>query len=166
MTPATYKFLADIVLVIHFAFVAFVVLGLLTIWLGYFLRWGFVRNFYFRAAHILSMAVVLLESVFGIVCPLTDWENQLRKLGGQVVYEDKTFMQYWIHKIMFFQLQPATFTIIYSSFFTALVLSFIFVRPKLPGWIGRGHGPVTGQVETDSNPGKTETDDDPRDSRD
>ena len=165
-SPGTYRLLADIVLVIHFAFVAFVVIGLLITWLGYFLNWAFVRNFYFRAVHILSMAVVLLETVFGIVCPLTDWEIQLRKLGGQVVYGDQTFMQYWIHKIMFFQLEPAIFTIIYSSFFTALVLSFIFVRPRLPGWLSRKNDPGTGKIEAAANPDKPETENDPRDSRD
>ena len=41
-----YSMLAHIVLLIHFAFVTFVVLGLLLTWLGYFLRWKFVRNFY------------------------------------------------------------------------------------------------------------------------
>ena len=141
--------LAHIVLLIHFAFVTFVVLGLLLTWLGYFLRWKFVRNFYFRAAHLLAMAVVLLEALFGVVCPLTTWEIQLRKLGGQVVYEDQTFMQYWIHKIMFFQLEQTTFTIIYSVFFTALLLSFIFVFPELPG---RKAKPLPEQPETENDP--------------
>ena len=150
-SPGTYRMLADLVLVIHFTFVSFVVIGLLLPWLGYFLRWKFVRNFYFRAAHILAMAVVLLEALFGVVCPLTTWEIQLRKLGGQIVYEDQTFMQYWIHKIMFFQLEPGTFKIIYSCFFTALILSFIFVFPELP-WRKK------------NLPDQPETENDPRDS--
>ena len=128
----TYKLLADIMLVIHFAFVLFVVVGLFIIWLGYFRRWDFVRNFYFRAAHLLAMGGVLLESLFGIVCPLTHWEIQLRQLGGQTVYGDQTFMQAWIHKILFYNLESSTFTIIYGCFFTAVVLSFIFIFPKLP----------------------------------
>ena len=165
-SPGTYKLLADIVLVIHFAFVAFVVVGLLIIWLGFFLRWRFVRNFYFRAAHILSMAVVLLESIFGVVCPLTEWEIQLRELGDQVAYGGQTFIQYWVHKVMFFQWEETTFEIIYFCFFTALVLSFVFVRPKLPGWIARKNDPETGLMNADNDPEKPETDNDPRDSRD
>lgn len=161
---AIYTMLAHLVLFIHFSFVAFVVIGLLLTWLGYFMRWDFVRNFYFRAAHILSMGIVLMESLLHIECPLTGWENDLRLLAGQVSYQDKSFMQYWIHKIMFFQLEPGTFTIIYSSFFTALVLSFIFVRPKLPGWFGKKKGPPTAIREDGNNPGRPETDDDPRDS--
>ena len=144
-----YSLLSHLVLLIHFVFVAFVVVGLLLTWLGYFLRWKFVRNFYFRSAHLLAMAVVLLEALFGVVCPLTTWEIQLRKLSGQVVYEDKTFMQYWLHKIMFFQLEQATFTIIYSCFFTALILSFVFVFPELP-W--RKENPLPDQPETENDP--------------
>ena len=132
-----YRMLAHVVLVIHFAFVSFVVVGLLLTWIGYFLSWSFVRNFYFRAAHILAMGVVLLEALFGVVCPLTTWEIELRTLGGQIVYEDQSFMQYWIHKIMFFQLEPLTFKIIYGCFFTALLLSFFFGRPRAPGWLTR-----------------------------
>jgi hypothetical protein len=144
-----YRLLAHIVLVIHFAFVAFVVIGLLLTWIGYFLRWKFVRNFYFRSAHILAMAVVLLEALFGVVCPLTTWEDQLRRLGGEGIYHDKTFMQYWIHKIMFYQFEPGTFKFIYSCFFIALLLSFIFVFPELP-W--RKEKTLPGQPETENDP--------------
>ena len=160
----TYRLLADTVLVIHFAFVAFVIIGLLITWIGYFRRWSFVRNFYFRAIHILSMGVVLLESVFDIVCPLTDWEIQLRTLGGQTVYGEQTFMQYWIHKIMFFNLGTTTFIIIYAGFFTALVLSFFFVRPGLPGWLSGKRAAPGEKIETDTIPDNPETDHDPRDS--
>ena len=158
----TYRLLADTVLVIHFAFVAFVIIGLLITWIGYFRRWSFVRNFYFRAIHILSMGVVLLESVFDIVCPLTDWEIQLRTLGEQTVYGEQTFMQYWIHKIMFFNLGTTTFIIIYAGFFTALVLSFIFVRPGLPGWLSGKRAAPGKNIETDAAPDNPETDHDPR----
>ena len=148
-SPATYRLLADIVAVVHFTFIAFVVGGLLITWLGYFLGWAFVRNFYFRATHILAMAVVLLESIFGIVCPLTDWEMTLRKLGGQAPYGDQGFMHDWVHTLLFLDLQPSTFTIGYACFFMALVLSFIFVFPELP-W--RKEKPVQGKPETENDP--------------
>jgi len=128
---ALYRVLADTTLVIHFGFVVFVVLGLLVTWLGYFLKWRFVRNFWFRALHILAMGVVVAESVFGVTCPLTTWEHDLRVAGAQTTYEE-TFMEHWVHKMLFFDLGPSTFTIIYVVFFTALVLSVIVVRPRWP----------------------------------
>jgi hypothetical protein len=73
-------------------------------------------------------------------------------------------MQYWIHKIMFFNLGTTTFIIIYAGFFTALVLSFIFVRPGLPAWLSGKRAAPGEKIETDTIPDNPETDHDPRDS--
>ena len=76
--------LADLILLLHFAFVIFVVGGLVAIWVGYFLRWRFVRDVRFRVAHLLAMAFVLGESLLGIICPLTTWEDKLRMKAGEM----------------------------------------------------------------------------------
>ena len=132
-----YSLFADLMLVVHFSYVAFVVLGLLATWIGYFLRQGWARNFYFRATHLAAMAIVVAESVFGIECPLTTWENDLRVAAGGGASYEESFMQHWIHRVMFFELEPEAFTIIYCVFFAALVLSFIVVRPNWPRWLSR-----------------------------
>ncbi len=131
---AYWALLADTIVVAHFAFVSFVVIALPVVWLGFFCRWRWVRNFWFRAIHLLMMGVVVFESVTGIVCPLTNWESECRRLAGQTGYHDKGFVEYWTHRLMFFQLEPSTFTVIYIVFFTLLVGSFVFVRPRLPGF--------------------------------
>lgn len=123
-----YLLTADAVLAIHFAFVLFVVLGLGAIWIGWLRKWRFVRNVWFRVAHLAAMGGVVLESVFGITCPLTTWEKDLRVAAGADVYEE-TFMQHWVHKAMFFQLPPAVFTAMYVLFFLGIVLSLIVVKP-------------------------------------
>ena len=127
-----YLLSADVVLVVHFAFVLFVVLGLAAIWIGWFCKWKAVRNVRFRVAHLACMGVVVLESVFGVVCPLTTWEKDLRFAAGSEVYEE-TFMQHWVHKAMFFELPPAVFTVIYVVFFLGIVLSLIVVKPDWRG---------------------------------
>jgi hypothetical protein len=43
---------ADIVVAVHAAYVAIVVVGFAAILLGSSARWRWVRNFYFRAAHL------------------------------------------------------------------------------------------------------------------
>ncbi len=120
---------ADAVLLIHFAFVAFVTLGLAAIWIGWLRRWRFVRDLRFRVAHLACMGLVLLESVFGVVCPLTNWEKGLRAAAGQESYQE-TFMQHWIHKALFFEVPPPLFTAIYALFFTAIALSWFVVKPE------------------------------------
>lgn len=131
-----YTFLADLILLIHFGYVAFVALGLLATWIGYFLRRRWAQNFYFRAAYLACMAIVVAESAFGIECPLTTWENDLRVEAGGASYQE-SFMEDWIHRLMFFDLSAGTFTIIYVVFFAALVLSLIVIPPSLPAWLRR-----------------------------
>ncbi|MBI3874801.1 MAG: DUF2784 domain-containing protein [Verrucomicrobia bacterium] len=124
--------LADLVLVIHFAFVAFVVIGLILVWLGWWRRWEWVRNFWFRLLHLLAMGFVAAEAVLGVTCPLTTWENQLRLTAGGGERYAGSFIQHWIHKVMFFQLPERVFTMAYLIVLAAIMLSFWVVPPRWP----------------------------------
>ena len=137
MNSRLYGLAADAVLVVHFAFVAFVVLGLVVILLGGMLRWKFVHNFYFRTTHLVAMGYVVMESVAGITCPLTTWENDLRLMAGGDGPYAGSFVQHWIHRVMFFQASETTFTAIYIVFFLVVLLSFGLVRPDWPEWLPR-----------------------------
>jgi hypothetical protein len=121
--------LADLILIFHFAIVLFVGLGLLFVWMGYFLNFRLVRNVYFRLAHLLVMGIVVLESCVGWVCPFTIWENQLRGSTGQAGYSE-SFVAHWIHRLLFYEFSERTFTIIYIVFFALVAASFIIVRPE------------------------------------
>jgi hypothetical protein len=125
-----YTFLADAILAIHFAFVAFVVGGFAVIWVGHFLRWTFVSNFRFRLAHLLAMGFVLFEALIGMVCPLTTWENQLRARGGTGQAYQESFMQHWLGRILFYDLGPTAFAVIYAAFFALIVLTFWKIPPR------------------------------------
>jgi len=127
---ATFRFLADVVLLIHFGFVAFVVLGFGLIWIGYFRCWNFVRNVYFRAAHLAAMAYVAIESLAGVACPLTTWEAQFRVAAGQKDFYQGSFIQHWVHRFMFFDAPEWIFTVLYLSFLALLLLTFWIVRPR------------------------------------
>ena len=124
--------LADLTLVIHAAFVAFVVAGLVVIWLGRYRGWAFVRDFWFRATHLAAIGVVAAESLGGFVCPLTTWEDQLRLLaGGQQRYTG-SFIQHWLHRLIFFDFDQGVFRVAYITFFLAVVLSFWLIPPRWP----------------------------------
>lgn len=72
------SFLADCVIFVHLAYVAFAVVGLLLTLIGLALRWQWVRNLRFRVIHLVMVEVVALEGWFNIRCPLTDVEAILR----------------------------------------------------------------------------------------
>jgi len=125
-----YSLLADMVLLVHFAFVAFVALGFLAIWVGYFCRWPFVRDLRFRVAHLLAIVVVLAESLTGFICPLTTWENQLRRHAGEPAGYSGSFIHHWVGRILFHDWSEQTFTCIYAGFFVLVGITFWVVRPR------------------------------------
>lgn len=118
-----YSHFADLVLLIHFAIVLFVVGGLLLIVLGNFLRWSWVNHWLFRAMHLLAISVVVLESWLGIECPLTTLENWLRLQAGQGVYQG-SFIQHWVHGVMFYQAPGWVFALAYTLFGLAVVTAW------------------------------------------
>lgn len=128
-----YLVLADLVLVVHAAFVAFVIVGLLLIWIGWLRRWACVRNFWFRGAHLTAIGVVVAESVAGFICPLTTWENRLRLLAGGEQRYQGSFIQHWLHRVMFFDCDERIFTMSYLVFFLFVALALWLVPPRWPG---------------------------------
>ena len=122
--------LADAILLLHFAFVLFVLGGLITIWIGYFARWKFVRNPWFRIAHLLAIGVVVAESVCGVICPLTTWEAASREKSGTGPAYAGSFIQHWVHRVMFFEVPERVFTLIYIAFFGLVLLSLVLVKPR------------------------------------
>jgi len=112
-------FVADIILIVHFAFVLFVIGGLGATWLGTWLRWRWVRNFWFRVAHLCAIVFVAAEAAAGIWCPLTIWEAELR--GAR---REQGFIATWIHRFLFYDFPPWVFTASYAAF--ALIVAFTF----------------------------------------
>lgn len=122
-----YSLLADTILVIHFAFVIFVVLGFILILLGLIARWSWVHNRKFRIAHLAAIGFVVVQAWFSQLCPLTLWENELRSRAGQPAYTE-TFIEHWLHKVLFFDAEPWIFTTIYTGF--GILVIFIWFLGK------------------------------------
>lgn len=128
--PSGYQLAANGVLILHVAYVAFVVLGLLLILIGGLFRWRWVRNRWFRAVHLLAITIVVLESWLNITCPLTTLENWLRVKAGAETY-DGDFIAIWLHSILFFDLPPWVFVYGYTAFGAAVLAGLILVPSKL-----------------------------------
>lgn len=126
-----YGLLANAVLILHVGIVLFIMFGLLLTLVGGLRRWAWIRNFWFRAAHLVGIAYVALEAWLGIVCPLTTLEQWLREQGGQVAYEGD-FVAYWLRKLLFYQAEPWVFIAAYSGFGLLVLLSWFLYTPALP----------------------------------
>lgn len=126
---AVYVVLADSLLVLHVAFVAYVVLGLLMIYLGQFLNWAWVRNLWFRVTHLIAIGIVVVQSWLGVICPLTTWEMALRSQAGGASYEG-SFIQHWLHAILYISAPEWVFILSYSVFGGLVLLSWFIIRPR------------------------------------
>ena len=85
-----YRFLAELVLVFHFCFVLFAVLGGLLA-----LRWPSVLWL-----HLPACVWGILVQCFFWTCPLTPFENRLRQLGGQSAYAGG-FLDHYISSVLY-----------------------------------------------------------------
>ena len=119
-----YSHVADMVLLLHFAIVLFVVGGLLLIVVGNWFAWSWVNRWWFRALHLFAISVVVLESWLGIQCPLTTLENWLRMRAGLSAYQG-SFIQHWVHSVMFYQAPGWVFALVYTLFALAVVAAWL-----------------------------------------
>ena len=128
--PLFYRIAADTIVVMHFAYVAFVVLGLAAILIGLARDWRWTRNPVFRSLHLLAILFVVAEAVLGITCPLTTWEQSLRTLAGGEAYQGD-FIANWVHNALFYDAEPWVFTLAYSLFGLAVLATFILAPPRM-----------------------------------
>jgi hypothetical protein len=128
MPPSLLLMLADTLLILHVLFVAFVVLGLVAIYAGYFRNWQWVRNRVFRIVHLCAIGYVVVQAWFGVVCPLTTWEMSLRAEAGAATYSG-SFIQYWLHSLLYFTLPEWVFVVVYTLFGGLVLASWFVVKP-------------------------------------
>jgi hypothetical protein len=119
---------ADLILLVHVLFVAFVGLGLLLVVAGKLLRWLWVRNPWFRLAHVAAIGVVVLQSWLGAACPLTMLETALRERAGESGYSD-TFVSHWLETILYYRAPEWVFTASYTVFGLLVLAAWFWVRP-------------------------------------
>ena len=122
-------FLADLVLVIHALFVAYVILGFAAILLGWLRHWHWVRNWWFRAVHIAAIGFVMAETWLGLLCPLTVLENLLRTAEGGRAYS-VPFFQHWVHEFLFYDFPAWVFTLAYTALAILVLIAWLLVPPE------------------------------------
>jgi hypothetical protein len=115
--------LAQAILGVHLAVIAFNVLGLVAIPLGAALRWRWVRVRWWRALHLVSWAVVALQAALGRACFLTIWQDELTGAQAQPPLIERT-----IERLVYWPLPIWVFGALYLVLF-ALVVGFWWLVP-------------------------------------
>lgn len=124
-----YRLLADVVLVLHAAFVAFVVLGLAAIVAGNVRCWCWVNDLRFRLGHLAAIAVVVAQSWLDVLCPLTGLEVWLRARAGEDAYAGG-FIQHWLGTLLYHDAPPWVFTAAYTLFGLAVAACWRYFPPR------------------------------------
>ncbi|MHB1950673.1 MAG: DUF2784 domain-containing protein [Acidiferrobacteraceae bacterium] len=114
--------IANIVLIVHVAFIVFVVAVPPLVWWGAPRGWRWVRSRGLRNVHLWAIFYVVVESWLGVACPLTVWEADLRGSGapGAAV----GFIPYWLHRLFFYRLPGWVFEVLYTLFAFAVVFTY------------------------------------------
>lgn len=117
--------IADVLLVVHFLIAAFIVAGLVLVWIGAALGWKWVRNPWFRYLHLGAIGFVAAEALAGVMCPLTVWEDMLR---GNVPAE--SFVGRWVRYFLYYEAPEWVFTVAYVAWAAATLATLRLVPPR------------------------------------
>ncbi len=128
-TKQLYLVAADATLFIHASFVGFVVFGLILVFVGKLFSWSWVRNRRFRIIHLAAIGIVVLQSWFSVICPLTLWEMELRDRAGDVTYPG-SFVAHWLETLLYYRAPEWVFILLYTLFGALVVGSWFWVRPR------------------------------------
>lgn len=132
MSSTQLLILADVVLILHVLFVAFVVVGLGAIYMGRWGRWAWVHHRPFRLLHLGAIGYVVVQAWLGSVCPLTTWEMALRAEAGVATYAG-SFVQHWLHRLLYFTAPEWVFAVVYTLFGGLVLASWWVVPPRARG---------------------------------
>jgi hypothetical protein len=129
--PRLFLLLADVTLIAHACFVAFVVGGQAGILIGWWRGWVWTRLPAFRLAHASAIGVVAAKAWLGVPCVLTVLENSFRVRAGGAPYQ-QTFVGHWVGRFLFYDAPPWAFTLAYSFFAVLVLATWFAVPPRRP----------------------------------
>jgi hypothetical protein len=115
------------ILALHLAIIAFNVAGCVLVPIGVWFRWRWVREFWWRLAHLLSLALVALQALMGRACFLTIWQGDAS--GASHV---QPLIAGWINRLIYWPLPLWVFADAYAAVFAYVIALWIFVRPRMP----------------------------------
>ena len=112
-------------------FVLFIVLGLALICIGSVRNWKWIRNFWFRLSHLLAIAVVVVQSWLGEICPLTTLEMALRSRAGETTYPG-AFVAHWLEDLFVLRGTGLGVCLCYTIFGALVAGSWFWIPPRPP----------------------------------
>lgn len=126
----SHKIFADAIIVLHFLYILFMLLGFLLTGYALFFREKFFDRWLFRSLHLLGIFYVVSLSILGKYCPLTILENELRLRYEVYSVYSGSFIVHYLEKLVYPDVNPLVIQIptVFLAMFTIVV--FIIKPPK------------------------------------
>lgn len=124
-----YKILADVIVIIHFLWILFMLLGFLLILYSILSRNKkllFLRLF--RVVHLCGIFYVASLAILDKYCPLTLLETHLREKAGYRIYQG-SFIIHYIEKLVYPEVEPQVIIIPTIGIAIFTIISFIIYPP-------------------------------------
>lgn len=128
LAPTTAQWLADALLALHMGVVLFVVGLLPLVLVGGAAGWRWVRHRGLRIAHLALIVFIAAQAWLGQLCPLTVWEQALRRTAGQGSYT-QSFIEHWLARLLYWDAPWWVFVAAYTGFAVLVALAWWWVRP-------------------------------------
>jgi hypothetical protein len=122
-----YKILADIIVIVHFVWILFMLIGFIFTLYGFFWK-RFFDKWLFRILHLFGIAYVSLLAILGKYCPLTIWENTLRIKHDSTLTYPGSFMIHYVEKLVYPDIDPLII-IIPTTFIAVFTVAVFIIRP-------------------------------------
>jgi hypothetical protein len=115
------------ILVLHFAIIAFNIAGCVLIPVGAWQHWRWVREFWWRLVHVLSLAAVAAQALAGRACFLTIWQADVSGTPHA-----QPLVAGWINRLIYLPLPLWMFAVAYVVVCVYVIALWILVRPRWP----------------------------------
>jgi hypothetical protein len=122
-----YRILADIIVVIHFVWILFMLIGFIFTLCGFFWK-SFFDRWLFRTLHLFGIAYVSLLAIMGKYCPLTLWENILRAKYDPALTYPGSFMIHYAEKLVYPDINPLIIRIP-TTFIAVFTVVIFIIKP-------------------------------------
>jgi hypothetical protein len=126
----SYRIFADVIIVVHFLFILFMLSGFLFTVYALLFREKFLDFLLFRSLHLLGILYVASLTILGKYCPLTLLENELRsRVDVSSVYSG-SFIVHYLENLIYPEVDPLVVQMpaVFIAIFTIVV--FILKPPR------------------------------------
>jgi len=123
-----YRILADTIMVLHLAWIIFMLWGFVLTIRGFF-HPKFFDRWLFRTVHLLGILFVVALEILGKYCPLTLWENALRGHYNPETDYPGSFIIKYIEQMIYPDVSPLVVIIPTILLATFTLVAFVSKPP-------------------------------------